>query len=63
MDFDFQAIGLVLAGVSFGLIGLFMVGGMLWPEQAEKAKKMISTVIQGLVILGIAGVLLSAFGG
>ncbi len=63
MDFDFKAIGLVLAGISFGLIGVFMAGGMLWPEQAEKAKKQVTLVIQGLIILGIGSILLAAFGG
>ena len=63
MDIDFRTIGVVLAGISFGLIGITMAGGMLWPEAAQKAQKQIQMVIQGLVIIMISGLLIAAFGG
>lgn len=62
-NFDFQQLALVLAGVSFGLIGVMMAGGVLWPEWAERAKKLIVTVITGLVLIGVSSVILAALGG
>jgi hypothetical protein len=40
-----------------------MAGYFLFPEIAERYKKQIPTVIIGLVLVAISGVLISALGG
>ena len=62
-DFDFQGLAIILAGISFGIIGAIMAGSAFWPELAERYKKNIPTVIVGVILVGIAGVLVDALGG
>ena len=64
MSFDFQGLGVLLAGISFGLIGVIMTGSMLFPEWGERAKRQyLPNVIIGLVILGVSSLILAFFGG
>jgi hypothetical protein len=62
-SFDFQGLAIALAGISLGGIGAIMAGYFLFPEIAERYKKQIPTVIIGLVLVAISGVLISALGG
>ena len=63
-DFDFTVLGYALAGLSLGLIGVLMAGTVLFPEMAEKAKRnWLPTVITGVILLGVAGYILTALGG
>ena len=62
-NFDFQGLAIVLAGISFGIIGAVMAGSAFWPEISERYKKQITNVIVGVVLVGIASVLVSALGG
>lgn len=63
-EFNFQALSLVLAGVSFGFISVLLAGSALFPEQAEKAKRTwLPNVIIGLILLGISSAILGTFGG
>ena len=59
-SFDFATLALVLAGVSFGLIGAIMAGSALFPEIAERYKRQIPNVIVGLVLVGVASVIVGA---
>jgi hypothetical protein len=58
---NFKTIALVLAGLSIGMAGVMMAGAMLWPEQAERYKGQIPTVLIGLVLVGISSSLVAAF--
>ena len=62
-DFDFQGLAIILAGISFGIIGAIMAGSAFWPELAERYKKNIPTVIVGVILVGISSVLVGALGG
>ena len=58
-DFDFEGLGLLIAGVSFGLIGILMAGAAFFGDQAERAKRTwLPTTISGLVLIGIAGAII-----
>mgnify|MGYP006935348211 CR=1 FL=1 len=63
MDFDFQGLAILFAGISLGLIGVVMAGGALWPEQAENFKKKILGVIAGVILVAVAGSIVGALGG
>lgn len=63
MDIDFQTIGLSMAGVSFGIIAVMMIAAGIFPEEAGKYKKLIGTVVSGLLLLMVSGLIVSAFGG
>lgn len=57
--FDFEGLGLLIAGVSFGLIGVLMAGAAFFGDQAERAKRTwLPTSIGGLVLIGIAGAII-----
>jgi hypothetical protein len=61
--FDFTSVAVILAGISFGGIGMVMAGYFLFPETAEKYKRQLPMVLGGLILLGVANSLLAAFGG
>jgi hypothetical protein len=63
VPFDAFAVGLVLAAVSFSLIGVIMAGAALFPQQAEQYKRQIPTVIGGLILIGVGSAIIGAFGG
>ena len=63
MDFDFQNLAILFAGISLGLIGVVMAGGALWPEQSERFKKQILGVIAGVILVAVAGSIVGALGG
>jgi hypothetical protein len=63
MDFDFMSIAIILGGVSIGLIGVAMVGNMLWPEWANKSKQSLQTLIVGFILLAIGAAIIEAFSG
>jgi len=58
MDFDFQTLGIGLAGISLGGIGMIMSGYFLFPETAERYKKQIPTVMIGLVLVAVSGAII-----
>ena len=58
---DFTAMAKGLAIVSFGLLGVVLAGSVLWPQQAEQYKKQIINVVVGLVLVGLATVLVGYF--
>jgi hypothetical protein len=60
---NFRTIALALAVISIGMAGVMMAGAMLWPEQAERYKSQIPTVLIGLVLVGVSSSLIAAFGG
>lgn len=62
-DFDFKGLAIVLAGISFGLIGLVMAGSAFFPEIAEQYKRHIPTVITGLILVAVASTIVGALGG
>ncbi|MGC1378246.1 MAG: hypothetical protein WA821_18590 [Anaerolineales bacterium] len=61
-SFDFKALAIVFAGISFGLIGLIMAGSALFPEVAEQYKRHIPTVITGLILVAVATTIVGALG-
>ncbi len=61
--FDFTQVGLVLAGISIGGIGMVMAGYFLFQEQAEQFKRNLPMVLGGLILLAVSGTLIAAFGG
>lgn len=62
-EFDFMGLGIGLATISFGLIGVMMIGAPLFGEAGEKAKRTwLPGVIQGLVLLGVSGFLVGLLG-
>jgi hypothetical protein len=61
--FNFQGVGIILAGISLGGIGMIMAGGFLFAEQAEQYKRQIPMVLGGLVLIAVSGILVAAFGG
>ena len=62
-DIDFRALGLGMAAISFGLIGLLMTGAAFFGEQAEKAKRTwLPTTIQGLILIGITTFIMTILG-
>jgi hypothetical protein len=63
VEFNFQTVGFVLAGISLGGIGMIMAGSFLFTEQSEQYKRQIPVVLAGLVLIGVSGVLVGAFGG
>jgi len=58
---DYKGIAIALAVISIGMAGVMMAGAMLWPEQAERYKGQIPTVLIGLVLVGISSSLVAAF--
>lgn len=61
--FDFQGLAIMLAGVSLGLIGVIMAGSAFFPQIAEQYKQQINNVIVGIILVGVAGAIVSALGG
>ena len=62
-SFDFKGLALILAGISLGLIGAIMSGAALFPEVAEQYKRHITTVITGLILVGVSTLIIGAVGG
>lgn len=60
--FDFAQLALILAGISFGMIGVLMAGVVLFSEWAERAKReYLPQVITGLILVGISSLITSFF--
>jgi len=61
-DFDFSNLALALGAISLGIAGVILAGSALFPELAENAKRTwIPNTIIGLVVVGIAGFIVSTF--
>lgn len=61
-SFNFAGLAKILAGISFGLIGLIFVASWLFPEQAEVAKRSwLPNVIVGLILIGISSAIVGFF--
>lgn len=58
--FNFANLAILFAAISLGLIGVAMAGSMFWPEQAERYKKMITTVITGVVLVSLTSAIIAA---
>lgn len=41
----------LLAGISFGILGIILIGAPLWPQLAEQAKRNIVTILLGLILV------------
>ncbi|MCP4425610.1 MAG: hypothetical protein GY803_14035, partial [Chloroflexi bacterium] len=54
VDFDFMSIAIIAGGISLGLIGVAMVGNMIWPDWTQKSKQGLQTLITGFIILTLA---------
>lgn len=52
-----------LAVASFAGIGVIMAGYFFFPEQAQRYKREIPTIIVGLILVAITGVLMNNLGG
>jgi hypothetical protein len=61
MSINFQGIATALATVSLGLAGVIMAGSMLFPQVAAQYKRQIPDVIIGLILVAIAGFVVSSF--
>ena len=60
--FDFKGLAIILATISFGLCGLMLAGSVLFPEQAEKAKRThIPNIFIGLILVAISATVLAFF--
>ncbi len=60
ININFTALGLAMAAISFGLIGLLMTGAAFFGEQAEHAKRTwLPTTIQGLILIGITSFIIT----
>ena len=62
-SFDFKGLALVLAGISFGMIGVVMAAAGFFPDVVEPYKRHIPTVIQGLILVGISSTIIAAISG
>lgn len=60
--FNFQPLAILLAGISLGLIGVALAGSAFWPEQAERYKRQITTVIVGVILVTLATTIVAALG-
>jgi len=58
-----QSLGIFMAGISFAVTGLMLAAAGFFPEQAERYKRQIPTIISGLVMIFIAGTIMSIVGG
>jgi hypothetical protein len=63
MSFNYMGLAIIFAGVSFGLTGVMMAAGGLFPEFAERYKKNIPTVISGIILVAASATIISTFGG
>ncbi len=63
MNFNFQTLAIILAGISFGMIGVAMAGASFWPDIAERYKKQTMTVITGVIMVALASTIINALGG
>lgn len=63
-EFDFTALAMGFAAISFGLIGVLMAGASFFGEQSERAKRTwLPTTIQGLVLVGVSAFIIGILGG
>ena len=63
-EFDFFTLGMGLAGISFGLSAVMIIGAPIFGEIGEKAlRSWIPNTIRGLVLLGVSGFILGLIGG
>lgn len=62
-NFDFKALGLAMAAISFGLIGVLMAGAAFFGEAAERAKRTwLPVTIQGLILIGVSSFIMTILG-
>ena len=61
--FNFKGLAVILAGISFGLIGLVMAASAFFPEIAEQYKRNIPTVITGLILVAVSSTIVASLGG
>lgn len=59
-SFDFKTLALIMAGISFGLIGVVMAGAGFFPDIVEPYKRHIPTVITGLILVGVSTAIIGA---
>ena len=60
-DFDFAGVALILAGLSFGMIGLVLAGSGIFPDVAERYRRQIPNILIGLILVAVSSVLVAAF--
>lgn len=63
-DFDFFTLGIGLAGVSFGLCAVLIIGAPLLGPEGEKAlRTWLPNILRGIVLLGVSGFIIGLLGG
>ncbi len=63
MTFNYMGLAIVFAGISFGLTGVMMAAGGLFPEFGERYKKNIPTVIAGIILVAASGAIIGTLAG
>jgi len=63
MNFNYMGLAIMFAGISFGIVGIMMAAGGLFPEFGERYKKSIPTVIGGIILVAASGAIVGTFGG
>lgn len=63
-DFDFNTLGLGLAGISFGLCAVLIIAAPIVGPEGEKAlRTWLPNILRGLVLLGVSGFIIGLLGG
>jgi hypothetical protein len=63
-DFDFFTLGIGLAGISFGLCAVMIIGAPLFGPEGEKAlRTWLPNILRGIVLLGVSGFIIGLLGG
>jgi hypothetical protein len=59
-QFNFTDIAILFAAISLAMIGVSMAGSIFWPEQTERYKRLINSVILGVVLVALSSAIVAA---